>query len=262
MHTIHRALAWALIAFCGALAGVAHATGTFDSVTGHVEMIGPSGSTVMATPGAAIQPGTTITTADGAQAVIKFDDGSAVILDMNTRFKVTAYRFNAAKPADGRSVFDFLKGAARFVTGLIAHTERANFALRTPMATMGVRGTDFDVASGSLYISVNKGEVTATNAAGTVAFGAGHDGYIANAGALARPVPAAQLPDGVGGAFARLDSVQLPAGVLSLKAGGAAPGAGGATGAEGGGFTTTDAAIAAGVIGATMIGGIHSSTSH
>ena len=44
MHTIHRAIGWALIAFCGALAGVAHAGGDFDSVTGNVVVISPAGS--------------------------------------------------------------------------------------------------------------------------------------------------------------------------------------------------------------------------
>ena len=261
MHTIHRAFAWVLFAFCGAIAGVAHAAGTFDAVTGNVEMTGPSGSMVAATQGATIQPGTTITTADGAQAVIKFDDGSAVVLDMNTRFKVVDYQYDAAKPVAGRSVFDFLKGAARFVTGLIARTEHANFSLRTPVATMGVRGTDFDVASGSLYISVKNGAVTATNSAGTVGFGAGQDGYIANAGTLARALPAVQLPDGVGGAFARLDAVQLPAGTLPPQAAGEG-GAGGApepTGEGGGMSDTTAAAIGLGVVGAAALGGMHSS---
>jgi len=182
---------------------------------------------------------------------------------MNTRFKVVDYQYDAAKPAAGRSVFDFLKGAARFVTGLIARTEHANFSLRTPVATMGVRGTDFDVASGSLYISVKNGAVTATNSAGTVAFGAGQDGYIANAGTLARALPAGQLPDGVGGAFARLDAVQLPAGTLPPQAageGGAAGGAGEATGEAGGISGTTAAAIGLGVIGAAALTGMHSSS--
>jgi len=242
-----RLLGWTLIGFGAALSGVAHAAGTFDSVQGNVVMISPSGNRVAAAQGETIPNGTVVSTGDGAQAVLKFDDGGAVVLNQNTEFRLVDYRYDAAKPDAGRSVFDFLKGAARFVTGLIARAEPANYKLRTKQMTIGVRGTDFSVASGSLTLSVTHGVVTGTNAAGTVAFGPGQFGFAPNAGTLPTVIGAGQLPPGVANAFARLGAVPLPAGTLPPAPGGAAGGAGAATGAAAeGGASGTVLAIGAG----------------
>jgi hypothetical protein len=263
MHTIQRAIGWALIAFCAAAAGLAHAAGVFDSVTGDVTVTGPTGGQAPASTSAAIQPGSVVSTGDGAQAIIKFDDGSAVVLNQNTQFRIVDYRYDAAKPKTGRSVFDFLKGAARFVTGLIARAEPTNYSLRVAQATIGVRGTDFSLASGSLYLQVTHGVVTETNAAGTSAFSAGQFSFTPNAATLPTAITSGQLPAGVANAFTRLAAIPLPAGTLpppaGSEAGGAAGGAGEATGAAGGISGTTGAGIAAGVFGATVLGTIHAS---
>jgi FecR protein len=259
MHTIHRAIGWALIAFCGAVAGVAYAGGVFDSVAGDVTVIAPNGSRTPAQRFADIPSGSVVSTGEGAQATLRFDDQSAVVLNQNTEFRIVDYSYNAAKPSTGRSVFDFLKGAARFVTGLIARAEPANYKLRVAQATIGVRGTDFSVASGSLYLSVINGVVTETNAAGTSAFSAGQFSFVPNAATLPTAITSAQLPGGVASAFSHLAAIPLPAGTLPPQAGGEAGGAGEATGSAGGISGTTGAGIAAGVFGATVLGGIHSS---
>jgi len=260
MHSIHRAIGWAAIAFFGALAGLAHANGTFDSVKGQVQMTDSKGIEMAASKETAILPGSTITTGADSQAVLRFNDGSAVVLNQNTTFRVVDYEYDPAKPGVGRSVFDFLKGAARFVTGLIARAEPANYKLRTPQATIGVRGTDFSLASGSLYISVVHGVVTATNAAGTVAFGAGQFGFIGTAATLPAAIGAGQLPAGVAGSFTQLGVVPLPAGTLPPPAGGEAFGAGEATGAAGGASGATAAAIVGAGLGAAVLSNYKSST--
>ena len=225
-----RFVGWMLIAFTSALAGVAHAGGVFDSVTGNVTVIAPNGARHTAQRYAEIPNGSVISTGSSAQAVLRFDDESAVVLNQNTQFRVVDYHYDAAKPDTGRSVFDFLKGAARFVTGLIARAEPANYRLRTAQATMGVRGTDFDLASGSLHLLVNHGVVTASNSAGTTTFGAGQAGFISTAATLPVAVPPGQIPAGIASSFAELGVVPLPEGTLPPPAGGEAGGAGGATG--------------------------------
>lgn len=251
MHTIHRAIGWTLIAFCGAAAGLAHAGGVFDSVTGNVSVIAPDGSTKAAQRFAEIPNGSVVSTGDGAQATLRFDDQSAVVLNQDTQFRIVDYRFNAAKPDTGRSVFDFLKGAARFVTGLIARAEPANYSLRTAQATIGVRGTDFSLASGSLYLQVIHGVVSETNAAGTSAFSAGQFSFVPNAGTLPGAITSAQIPGGVANAFTRLGAIPLPEGTLPPQAGGAASGAGEATGSA---ATTGSTATVIGVGAAAALG--------
>jgi len=227
-----------------------------------VTVIAPDGGKSAAQRFADIPVGSTISTGDGGQAVIRFDDGGAVILDHDTELRVVDYRYDAAKPAAGHSALDFLKGSARVVTGKIASTEPANYSLRTPVATLGAQSADFNLASGSLYVSVTKGTVTAVNSAGTMTYGAGQAGFVANAGTLPTAVAASQFPGGVGSAFARLNGAALPGGTLPTVAGGAAGGAGAATGAAAGFSGSTGAAIAVGVGAAVVLGGIHSSTQH
>jgi hypothetical protein len=43
----------------------------------------------------------------------------------------------------GKSFFSLIKGAMRSVTGLIAKADPQTYRVATPVATMGVRGTDF-----------------------------------------------------------------------------------------------------------------------
>ncbi|MFZ1908370.1 MAG: FecR domain-containing protein, partial [Burkholderiales bacterium] len=221
-----RLLGWMLIAFVGAVAGTAHAGGVFDSVTGDVTVIAPNGSRTAAQRFADIPTGSVVSTGSGAQAVLRFDDSSAVVLNQNTDFRIVDFRYNAAKPETGRSVFDFLKGAARFVTGLIARAEPANYSLRTAQATIGVRGTDFSLASGSLYLSVGNGTVTATNAAGSSTFTAGQLGFTPNAATLPTLINTSQLPGVVANSLSRLSAIPLPQGTLPPEAGGTATGAG------------------------------------
>ena len=116
------------------------------------------------------------------------------------------------------------------------------------------------MASGSLYLSVAHGVVSESNAAGTSVFSAGQFSFVPNAGTLPAAINASQLPGEVANAFTRLGAIPLPQGTLPPQAGGgAAGGAGEATGAAGGISGTTGAAIGLGVIGATALGGIHSS---
>src|SRR5207302_8440389 len=92
-------------------------------------------------------------------------------------------------------VFDLIKGALRMVSGAIVARNREAVALRTPQATIGIHGTDFMVALvNPAYVSVIPGVVAVTNTAGTVAFGAGTIGSVANSAALATVIPASALP--------------------------------------------------------------------
>ncbi len=244
-----RFLRWALAACCGALAGLAHAAGMVESVTGSVQMAGPAGASA-ATRGAAVKPGTTIDTGAGARVVLKFDDGQIVALDQNTELKVLDYRYDAGNLQASAAAFDFVTGSARFVHGRIAEDSAANFSLRTPKATIGVKGADFSVASGSLYVSVSRGVVSVSNTGGAVSFSAGQFGFIDTVWTRPIEIASSQLPSGVAGSFARLGGINLAA------AGGAAGGAGGATGAAAASGGLSGGAIAAMVaVGLAAAGG-------
>lgn len=173
-----------------------------------------------------ILPGGTLTTGRGAQAYLRFSDGQKIVLDQDTAFRIVEFHYSAHLPQSDRASFELLRGAVRFVSGAIGGRNPGVVALRTPQATLSLRGTDFIVALPSwAYLKVLKGGVGVTNAGGTVIFGADTAAIVSSDSAIARPIFAASLPPAASGPIARL--ARLPAEPATQAASGAgeAPGA-------------------------------------
>lgn len=82
--------------------------------------------------------------ADGSAQLI-FRDRSRMAVRVNTRFAVENYSYNEADESASRSIFRLFKGALRSITGLIGARDHRNVSIHTPVATIGVRGTDHEV---------------------------------------------------------------------------------------------------------------------
>jgi len=210
--------------------------------------------------------GSTITLGPNSQAVLKFDDNSQVALNENTTFKISDFRYRAAEPGGDRAVFDLLRGAFRYITGVIGGRSRSAVAMRIPQATIGIRGTDFMVVLvNPAFVNVLAGQIATTNSAGTVVFGQGAFGQIASSSALAVPTTASALPAAASSAFSNLSGLQLAAGTAAGgTAGGGSSGAAATTASAGAGGTV-GAAIAIGVgvgIAATAADSAPTTTHH
>ena len=108
---------------------------------------------------------------------IKFRDGSLITVGKDSEFTVAEYKIFLNKP--NVALFELTKGAFRAVTGFITHRPH-RYEVKTAVATIGVRGTDFwggygltenglDVVmlSGKgVYVKNNQGETTELDAAG------------------------------------------------------------------------------------------------
>ncbi len=162
-------------------------------------------------PNQRLLSGASVITAAGSRVTLRFDDGQVVALHENTHFRIVDFRYRPQEPAADRAVFDLLRGALRVVTGALGKRNRSAFALRTPPATIGIRGTDFMVAivKPASYVSVLRGSVAAANKAGTVAFEAGIFGSIATRSTLAVTIPASALPDAASSAFGSLGTLPI-----------------------------------------------------
>lgn len=86
-----------------------------------------------------------LSTGPGSLGVLVFQDDTRVVLQENTRFSVERYRYEPSRPAQGNAVFRLLTGGLRTLTGLIARSNNRQFQINTSVATIGVRGTGFDV---------------------------------------------------------------------------------------------------------------------
>ncbi len=131
-----------LAAFASAL--FAADAGTVQQITGKVTIIGADDLVRLAGPREKIMSGDTIVTEAKSETLVKMADDSTVLVRPNTRFQFTEYKYEKA-PGDS-SIVTLLRGTVRMVTGLIGKRRPANVRVNTLTATIGVRGTDFEVA--------------------------------------------------------------------------------------------------------------------
>jgi len=87
--------------------------------------------------GDTIEVGVSISTGKRAFAVLQFEDGAKVTIRPNSEMIITRYGNNAE--------ISLVSGGLRIITGTIAKNDPADFKVRTPVALMGVRGTEFSV---------------------------------------------------------------------------------------------------------------------
>jgi len=78
-------------------------------------------------------------------AVLAFKDQSRITLKSNTEFAIEKHHYNAKEPAASSALMSLLKGGIRAVSGLIGKKNRDAYRMRTPVATIGIRGTGYDL---------------------------------------------------------------------------------------------------------------------
>jgi hypothetical protein len=94
--------------------------------------------------GGPLYPGDTIETTTG-YVVVVFRDQSKVTVQPGTRLKVEDFVYDQQHPEEGRFFVSLLKGGLRAFTGLIGSVDHSHVGYRTPTATVGIRGTGFDM---------------------------------------------------------------------------------------------------------------------
>lgn len=187
--------------------------GTATSVDGAIRTL---------TKGDPVYSGEVINSSTASYLNIKFADGGFILLRPNSRFQIENFAYvapedaakkpvqpvapiiNPAGPAASskpmaqvaqqtqassasRAFFRLLKGGFRAVSGLVGHVDRNEYSVSTPVATIGIRGTDYVVvmcdapcstdpvvgdaipegkAAGGLVVGVISGGVYVANNAG------------------------------------------------------------------------------------------------
>lgn len=136
-HAVRAALAAGL----AASAGVALAnTGRIQFVNGNVTVQNAAGQSRAATTGMEVGTGDTVRTHNGL-VQIRYSDGAIVSLQQDAEYTIQNYRFAGKADGSEQGIFRLIKGTMRTITGLVGRTHRAAYALNTPTATIGIRGT-------------------------------------------------------------------------------------------------------------------------
>lgn len=93
--------------------------------------------------GLVLHEGDELDVAQGGLAIVHMDDGTQMTLRPGTRLVVQRWRWQP-EASDNAGVLSLLRGGLRMLSGLVAHQGPDALAVRTPVATIGIRGTDFD----------------------------------------------------------------------------------------------------------------------
>lgn len=166
-----------------ALAGAAGPiAGTVTLASGRGTASDPSTGTIRAlAKGDTVYSGEIISSAANTFINIRYQDGGYTLIRPNSRFEISDYKFEGTAadasaadappapatpaPADGtsappsspitppkavqtgpsRAFFKLLKGGFRAVSGAIGKATREEYRVSTPVATIGIRGTDYEV---------------------------------------------------------------------------------------------------------------------
>ncbi len=159
--------------------------GRVEFSIGQVSGIDSTGKQRRLVKGSTLNAGDTVRTARG-RAQIRFTDGSYTSLQPNTVFRIDDYHYDAKRKEESVSFFSLLKGGLRTITGIVGKLRKKAYRLTTPVATVGIRGTEYlAVVGNSLTVHVGDGEIDVCSNAGCRAFGSHQTGYVASAGSLA-----------------------------------------------------------------------------
>ena len=74
-----------------------------------------------------------------------FTDDTRTVLGSGTKFVITSYRYDPSQPQNTNFLVGLLRGSLRTVTGLIGRSHPEHVGYATPTATIGIRGTAFDL---------------------------------------------------------------------------------------------------------------------
>ncbi len=217
------ALAWTLAFAPPATAEVA---GKLLFVAGSVTLERTPPVTLKA--GDLIETGTVIATGEKSRAQILMNDGARVALRASSRYRVDDFSLPAAvgaptqvttTRAEGVSVATLLKGGFRSSTGAIGKDGAGTYEVRTPIGTLGIRGTDYtavwcqgdcgdapgisaaNAARNGMYLATHAGSIVFRYGGREAVVNAGEVVFIAATDALPEPLeqlPAWVLEDGAG----------------------------------------------------------------
>ncbi len=156
--------------------------GRVQFVHGDVQIMGAGGDKRAMLQREAVYEGDTLISAKSGYAQLRMVDDAVIALRPDTVLRIDTYYYHASQH-DGseRGFFFLLKGGFRAITGVIGQNNKQNYLVTTPVATIGIRGTDHEpmvipppapgetaigepgvydlVNAGSAYIKTNQGSV-------------------------------------------------------------------------------------------------------
>lgn len=124
----------------------ADVAGRVSQLSGSMTAVSPKGESRALQRGGAVFSGDVVKVAEGGFAVLNMADNERLTLPGGSDLEVSAYRYSPASPQTSVAAYRLLKGAVRTVTGAIGKAEPKNVKFSAATATVGIRGTAFDLS--------------------------------------------------------------------------------------------------------------------
>lgn len=132
---------------CAFAADTQPIVGEAAMVIGVARITTASGETSAVSRGSAIHVGDRIETESGGHVHVRFIDGGRLSVRPSSRLQVENYSYSTQQSALTAIKFRLDEGVVRSITGAWGESARERFRLNTPVAAIGVKGTDFVVRS-------------------------------------------------------------------------------------------------------------------
>jgi hypothetical protein len=190
-----------LLGAAGTGPALAQIAGVVQFAAGDVKVLAASGDERVARKGVPVNVGDTLLTAPGALAQLKMGDGAIVVVQPHSRLTVAEFHYEGKEDGTEKVRYRLQNGGFRAITGAIGHTHKQNYLIETPIAHMGVRGTDHetyyfpaggpmaDGAQPGAYNKVNTGRTYMRTGAGEVEIDPNQVGYVASASQVPAILP-------------------------------------------------------------------------
>lgn len=165
-------MGWLLFSTVEAQSDTANMAGQVITASGSLQASNSNSVNRELKRGAYFYSGDLITTGTNASAQIRFTDGTLVALTPNSKLKVDEYHYQKDASSD-KSVVTLVQGGFRAITGAISKENPSAYRAQTPVAVIGVRGTNYGavIVRGQLFSGVWKGGIFVQNKAGTIDLG-------------------------------------------------------------------------------------------
>jgi hypothetical protein len=166
---LHRLIVITVMLFIGAAGGqvaAQEAIGAVSRIQGDASGTN-SGTTQALGLNASVFLNEVVTTGPAARLEVTFKDNTRLTLGATTKLTLDRYVFD---PAAGRGTMKVaVVGAFRFISGQVSKPQRSDVSVTTPVATIGIRGTEFwggPIDDQALGVFLVDGAVRVSNASG------------------------------------------------------------------------------------------------
>ena len=124
---------------------------------------------------------------DTGHATLVMTDKTRIVLQAGASMKMSKYTYDQAKPDLSNMLVEMLRGTARIATGLLGKARPRNVNFQIATATIGIRGTAFDIVcgkkdkdpcEGELYVNMREGKTEISSGANVMELTAGQTAHI------------------------------------------------------------------------------------